>query len=545
MDNPQAFLEHDLASRWQAPGCAAAIVKDGQLLAKHAWGYANLETRAPLTTETIFPICSISKQMVCLVLWDLLDGPNGTDIEAKIFDTLREILPAETMSNHDLTISRLVGMQSGLRDYWALSVLWGAAPQSRFSLYQDAPQAMKRLGGYHFSPGSELSYCNSNYVAISLAIEKVTGRTLRDLLQEKVFMPAGMKTAALRPDTSRIPAPMVGYEGGETAGYIRYANRIEWAGDAGVMASLEDMIAYEKYVHRSAADANSIYYKMSREPTYIDGNVAHYGSGLMRGKLAGKDGNPDMEWVGHSGGLAGFRLRRTFFPKHNLSIVTLFNSEIDTMAVTEYAAKRLILGASIEQTLPQRKKDPDWDGWISWTGNYFDLDARLAVVVRQDKPHHIQVNYGGHDEGLDLTGRGTATSKYMTIDTAPDGPLAIHRPKENREFAAQLIHTPTNPYHIRADYVGEYYSADIDSTMHITGSGSVLYAAFDGYLGKGPVHTMRYLGAHVWLMSCFRSLDAPSPGFWTVEFAGDGGEAVTGATVGCSIARKVEYKKKA
>jgi CubicO group peptidase (beta-lactamase class C family) len=179
--------------------------------------------------------------MVCYVLLDL-EG-EYPDLKNRILLNLHEILPAETMSNEKLTIGRLVGMQSGLRDYWALSALWGAAPQDRFSLYQDAPKAMKQLGRNHFRPGEEMSYCNSNYVAISLAIEKMTGRTLTDLLKEKLFDPAGMKTAALRPDTSRIPSPMVGYEGGETAGYIPYANRIEWAGDAGVMASLEDMIA--------------------------------------------------------------------------------------------------------------------------------------------------------------------------------------------------------------------------------------------------------------------------------------------------------------
>lgn len=68
------------------------------------------------------------------------------------------------------------------------------------------------------------------------------------------------------------------------------------------------------------------------------------------------------------------------------------------------------------------------------------------------------------------------------------------------------------------------------------------YAAFDGYLGKGPIHTMRHLGEDVFWMSCFRSLDAPSPGNWTVAFRKEGGE-VKGVTVGCMIARGVEYKR--
>lgn len=58
------ILECDVPTKFRVPGGAAAILKDGEVVAKHAWGYANLDTRAPMSTETVFPICSISKQCV-------------------------------------------------------------------------------------------------------------------------------------------------------------------------------------------------------------------------------------------------------------------------------------------------------------------------------------------------------------------------------------------------------------------------------------------------------------------------------------------------
>jgi hypothetical protein len=236
------------------------------------------------------------------------------------------------------------------------------------------------------------------------------------------------------------------------------------------------------------------------------------------------------------------------------SIITLFNSETDSMAVMEYAAKRLILGASVEQALPNGtgpnaagpdKDQHEWNGWIDWAGNYYDADAHLAIVVRQDKPHRIQVNYGGHDEGLKLTSRTYGSSKYMAVTYRPDdSTLSVQRRTENRIFIAHRMPTLDPVASVdAAAYIGEYYSADIDSTMHITGSGSVLYAAFDGFLGKGPVHTMRNLGKNVWWMSCFRSLDAPSPGYWTVAFFRTN-DVIDRVIVGCSIARKVEYVRR-
>lgn len=67
-DACQQRLEHDVPSAFRVPGGAAAVIKDGELIAKHSWGYANIDTREPVTTNTIFPICSISKQYGPLVL---------------------------------------------------------------------------------------------------------------------------------------------------------------------------------------------------------------------------------------------------------------------------------------------------------------------------------------------------------------------------------------------------------------------------------------------------------------------------------------------
>lgn len=60
----QQILEQDVPTAFRVPGCAMAVLRDGEVIAKYTWGYANLDTRAPVTPSTIFPICSISKQYV-------------------------------------------------------------------------------------------------------------------------------------------------------------------------------------------------------------------------------------------------------------------------------------------------------------------------------------------------------------------------------------------------------------------------------------------------------------------------------------------------
>lgn len=60
----QRILEYDVPAEFRVPGGAAAVLKDGEVVAKHVWGYANLDTRDLMKFSTIFPICSISKQYV-------------------------------------------------------------------------------------------------------------------------------------------------------------------------------------------------------------------------------------------------------------------------------------------------------------------------------------------------------------------------------------------------------------------------------------------------------------------------------------------------
>lgn len=109
------------------PGGVVAVVKDGALLGQRAWGYADLDNRIPMTSKTQFPICSISKQMVCLAMESLLRGPTPLMLErdcdaAKQFeDELQKLLPNLKCGGQDgVTVPDLYNMQSGIRDYWAL-----------------------------------------------------------------------------------------------------------------------------------------------------------------------------------------------------------------------------------------------------------------------------------------------------------------------------------------------------------------------------------------------------------------------------------------
>jgi CubicO group peptidase (beta-lactamase class C family) len=112
----------------RGPGGIAAVLRDGELIGKRAWGYANLERRIPMTATTHFPVCSISKQMVCLVLVSLVKDPtpqmlDSKDDPAKQFEAeMHRLLPG--LPQGELKVADLYNMQSGIRDVSDDTILW-------------------------------------------------------------------------------------------------------------------------------------------------------------------------------------------------------------------------------------------------------------------------------------------------------------------------------------------------------------------------------------------------------------------------------------
>ena len=119
-----------------------------------------------------------------------------------------------------------------------------------------------------------------------------------------IFDPAGMRTALLAADTAALPDGTTGYEGTQTSGFRPAKNRIIWTGDAGIAASLDDMIAWERFIDRTRDDPASLYNRLSAPVGFKDGTPAQYGFGLGRRAAHGH------AVTSHGGALRGWRSHR-------------------------------------------------------------------------------------------------------------------------------------------------------------------------------------------------------------------------------------------
>ena len=502
-----------LPKRHPGPGGVAGVMKDGRIVAVRAWGYANLDNGQPMTAATRLPICSISKQFTCQVLLATVADP------ARLDARVAEYLPAFTGTLP--TVRQLCDNQSGLRDYWALTVLQGAKAEQEFRR-DDALPLIARMKTGHFAPGTAYSYCNCNYRILSELIESETGSALDDLYRTHVWGPAGMKTTVLTADTRHPEDGVVGYEGSDATGFFPAENGIFWIGDAGISASLEDMLAYEGWIDATRDDENSLYRRISAPPQFADGKPAAYGYGLAHHQIAGQ------AFTGHAGALRGFRAQRLNARDARLSVVVLFNHEGDV-----FGAAQSLIEAALGVQSPEPPAIPE-----GWEGQWLADDGLLVQVEAGRRSATLRYATGG--EAVTLAPDGTLSAPGVVLSQAGGG-LRMVRSKDNT--APGLTPLAMVAAADATEIAGRYHSDELGAELVIEARDGAAYARFAGLLGAGRMERMAPAGHDVWIVATRRSMDAPAPGDWTAILRRDAAGAVTGLTLGCWLARGVEYRR--
>lgn len=343
-----------------------------------------------------------------------------------------------------------------------------------------------------------------------------------------------MRNASLCANTIGLPLPIVGYEGNPKVGYFAATNRIEWGGDAGIACSLEDMIAYEIYLDKSLKDDSSLYAQSSQDQKYRDGTIASYRYGLKKYKVAGHTA------IGHGGALRGFRHLRMQLLSERLSVVVMYNYETPANTAPEFIVKKILGDA---------EPKPETVNFTSaWKGHYLDEETQLHLAVEEgeEKPGTISFSYGPGTgaESARLISETEAQSDSTKMTLEGDI-LHVERTDEKRTLKAvrlQAVDKKDLGKTSSEGVVGVYRNEECDSVFTVSGERGALYGSFDGFLGRGPIWTMKQIGANqVWALGNPRGLDSTPPGDWTVVFKDEKDGKCSRVTVGCWLARNVEY----
>jgi CubicO group peptidase (beta-lactamase class C family) len=231
------------------PGGVVMIVKDDSVVFSKAYGVADLNTKEKITTKTLFNTGSISKTFVCNTILSLaLEGKLSlNDSLYKYFPDFKNTALAKQVRIHHL-LTHTSGLPDNRRPLLDSAFLITAKDEENF-----AP--IKLNDSLLFEPGSQYEYSNPAFNGLALIIEKVTGRKWQDVVKERVFDPAGMKTSVIT--DGPFPQSGVSHAYLKTAtGFIEkdYGEEPTFpaAGNGGVWSSAEELIQYEQAIQRTA-----------------------------------------------------------------------------------------------------------------------------------------------------------------------------------------------------------------------------------------------------------------------------------------------------
>ncbi len=503
-----------LHRRYPGPGGAIAVLREGEVVARHAWGWANAERRIPFTPKSLFRMCSITKQFTCATLLDVFPDPSVLDADVRAhLPNLLEPAPGALHLCHN---------QSGLRDYWAVAMLHGSPVEAPFGDHE-ATRVIEGTRSLQFAPGTRNSYCNQNFRILSRILEERTGRSFAELLRSQIFEKAGMESAFLAADSRAMPDGSEGYEGDHARGFRAARNQIIWTGDAGLGASLDDMIAWEKYIDAMRGDPDGLYQRLCPAVSFADGAPASYGFGLARGVEQGR------AYTGHGGALRGWRSNRLYSPAERISVVVMFNHLSHAhLALSE------LFAAAIDAA-PTHKSHAS--GAVDYAGAYIDPETGISARVEASAPGQVSLRFGHAPEALELQPDGSAGVGGARLRPTAEG-LWMDRPAENH---ASLLRPLTAEQ--RMDASGRYRCAELDAEVTVVDAGGAPYGGFSGFLGQGRMELLDPVGTDVWALPCPRALDHTPPGDWTLAFERDGEGPPSRVRVGCWLARNLVYER--
>jgi len=286
------------------PAAHVTILRGDEVILQRGYGSAGAGGPAPDAAST-FPLGSISKQFTAAAIMALVDA-GKVRLDARV----GEYLPEWFANEPGLRVSHLLSQTSGLADF-----LWleGYRPLANDAATPIAAYvALAAAAPRRFAPGTRWAYSNTNYKALALIAERVTGEPFDSVVAGRVLEPAGIEGIvpchSLRPDQF---VPGVSGAGQPTP---LDASAAAYVGDGGLCASAA---ALSKWLRLVLAAPNTKASRLARPNQLANGTQVPYGFGLSTREFLGHR----MVW--HGGNVDSHSTMIAFLPDEDIGLVIL------------------------------------------------------------------------------------------------------------------------------------------------------------------------------------------------------------------------------
>ncbi|HEU4587041.1 MAG TPA: serine hydrolase domain-containing protein [Gemmatimonadales bacterium] len=447
----QIFARYDR----NTPGCTVGLAKDGRTLYTQGYGSANLEYGVPLTATSVMESGSVAKQFTAAALVLLQqDGKLSLD------DDIRKYLPEVPDFGRTITIRHLLTHTSGLRDQWGLLGIEGRGPGTQVHSPMTALDLVAHQKMLNFPPGTAYLYSNTGYALAALIIERVSGKSLQEFSQERLFRPLGMRHTQWRDDFTRVvPRRATAYSPSDS-GYHTDMPFTNMVGNGGLLSTMDDLLRWNENLDHPIVGGQAFTEIMQTPMRLTNGRTIDYALGLGVGEYDG------VREISHTGSTAGYRTFLARYPDQRVSIAVWCNNSGANAGALGHQVADLVLTkpARTANAASARAVRLSLAALSQWAGVYRDPTTGRAVTLTVADTALIS--------GDDDVYVPTAASRFSTRS----GEAAFTGAPGRRTFTLaradgdtvrfEEVPPPASPLPT-GDYVGRYVSDELDVVLTV------------------------------------------------------------------------------
>jgi len=451
----RAFENYTKAYVEPAPGCAAAVSLNGEVVFEKAFGLADLEHNVPNTPQTIFESGSVAKQFTAASLVLLQqDGKLSLD------DPVKKYIPELPDYGSPLTIRHLLNHTSGIRDWGTVMSLTGTGRGDRVITQDLALDVITHQRSLDFIPGSEYSYSNSGYNLAAIIVERISKQKFSAFLEQRLFKPLDMKNSSLRDDYQRIVP-------GRAQAYSRQGNgpwRLDMPfmnvyGNGGMLTTVGDWMKWNAMLDSHSLGAPLVT-ALETRGVLNDGRKIAYALGLTVATYKG------LKDVSHGGSTAGYQTFLARYPDNKVSVGVMCNGTSPSAGGIAAGITDEIFGPYPEtpKTEPAKVSENELKKFVGlWRNEKTHAPARFGIdngVSRWSGARLVPMGGGQFAAG--------GNQLKFTFDQDGKAKLAetVDSDGEIRRFVPEKEWTPSSAD--LASFKGDWFSEEAGATFTVT-----------------------------------------------------------------------------
>ncbi len=326
----QAFTQQKVV------GGSVLVVQGRKILLHKGYGFADLGLEAPAKPETVYHVVGPMLPFTGIAVLQQVERD-----KLSLDDDISKFIPEFPLQGHRVTVRQLLNHTSGIVDYHYLGDPIEATSRQPKAL--DEVMALYAGKNWVNEPGKKWDWSISGFQLLVTIVERVTGQSFPEYVQQNILNPAGVKSTTYCDDFTLVKGLSHAYRKFQN-GYVpanengmAYNSDLRFCSTVGDIYQLWRAIAEKKLVQPQTftmmTTAEGAAARMNPQDPQ-----AQYGFALIINH------EEQHRRIGQHGSLLGYSGSLYDFPDDQLTVVVLTNTEDQNAYAISRALARAVLG---------------------------------------------------------------------------------------------------------------------------------------------------------------------------------------------------------